>query len=178
VEAWLAAHPEAAAEVEAQRRLAELCRTATPPEPGEAAWAALGERIAAGVGTARGRPGRRFAWIALVGSLAAGLFLAWLALGPVPRGPAPEPAPVAVVEPYPVVSPEDVEIISIAAADRDALVVGEPPLREPLVLVAPGEVEVQSIGPEADGMVPYVPAGPVAPTPVPNPRSAPPDRLP
>src|SRR5205823_14557981 len=37
VEAWLAAHPEAAAEVEAQRRLAALWRATPAPAPDDAA---------------------------------------------------------------------------------------------------------------------------------------------
>ena len=47
VEIWLAAHPEAAAEVEGCRRLARLWQSAAPPEPAPAAWAAAWGRVEA-----------------------------------------------------------------------------------------------------------------------------------
>jgi hypothetical protein len=177
VEAWLATHPEAAAEVEAQRRLADLWRATAPPEPSAAAWAALGERIAAGVSAPTRPPvGRRLIRLGLWGSAAAGLLLAWLTFRPPPHEAVPDvTGSTAAVEPYRVVDPEDVEIISIAAADHGALIVGDPPLREPLVMVAAGDVEVQSVDPAAEGMVPYVPA---ATAQVPNSGAGAPDRLP
>jgi anti-sigma factor RsiW len=39
VDAWLCDHPEARADVAAQRRLTHLWRAAPPPDPGDAAWA-------------------------------------------------------------------------------------------------------------------------------------------
>src|SRR5262249_59243330 len=57
VEAWLAEHPEAAAEVEAQHDLTRLWRAALPPEPTEAQWAAALSRIEAGLAPATAPPG-------------------------------------------------------------------------------------------------------------------------
>jgi len=56
-------------------------------------------------------------------------------------------------EPLAVVSPDDVEIVSLRAADRDTLVVGVPPVTGPLVWASLGDVELEGIEPDADGMV-------------------------
>jgi len=45
VEAWLAEHPETAAEVEAQQRVARPRRRRRRPEPAEAEWAVVLARI-------------------------------------------------------------------------------------------------------------------------------------
>src|SRR5207248_8357618 len=70
-----------------------------------------------------------------------------------PRGHRPPQEPPAA-EPLAVVSSDDVEIVSLRAADRDTLVVGIPPVTGPLVLAAVGDVELQGIEPDADGMIP------------------------
>src|SRR5208282_5593574 len=57
-----------------------------------------------------------------------------------------------VPESLAVVSSEDVEIVSLRAADRATLVVGVPPVTGPLVLVVAGDVEFQRVEPDADGM--------------------------
>ena len=55
-----------------------------------------------------------------------------------------------------VVSPEDVEIVSLHAADRATLVVGVPPVTGPLVLASVGDVELEGVEPDTDGMVPSI----------------------
>ena len=55
-----------------------------------------------------------------------------------------------------VVSPDDVEIVSLHAADRATLVVGVMPVTEPLVLASVGDVEVEGVEPAADGMLPSI----------------------
>jgi hypothetical protein len=68
----------------------------------------------------------------------------------------PESSRSARIEPLPVASPEDVDIISMNANDLGTLVVGEPPLRDPLDLATAGEVVIQSVQPDVDGMLPHV----------------------
>jgi hypothetical protein len=165
IEAWLGRHPEAAEELEAQRRLARLCRATAPPEPSEAAWnGVLGRLDRLPHAPAAGGPGRagyglRFAAWA-VAALAATAAAVWLSLslfrpwaGPelarqaprvpevrVPPGKAPEE-----VEPFAVATGDEVEILSIKGADTGTLVVGELPFSGPMVLVQVGEVEVQRV---------------------------------
>ena len=81
-----------------------------------------------------------------------------------PRGHRPPQEPPAA-EPLAVVSSDDVEIVSLRAADRDTLVVGIPPVTGPLVLASPGDVEIKAVEPDADGMVAalYVDEGLVTP---------------
>jgi hypothetical protein len=165
VEAWLASHPEAAAEVDAQRRLPGLCRAAPPPEPGEPAWAAVLARLQQAVTATTPAPRKRRGWVAAVvavaGAAAAlGLVLTQGRWGMPDELPAPTEA-LAVV-PLPAARVADVEIISMDAADTDSLVVGEPPVREPLVLASPGEVRLDKVEPAEDGMVPSLP-GPDSP---------------
>jgi hypothetical protein len=68
----------------------------------------------------------------------------------------PPPAPVAqVTHVWRVVGDEDVEIFSMDAADIGLLVVGEPPMRGPFVLAAPGDVVLEHLAPDpGDGMMP------------------------
>lgn len=63
----------------------------------------------------------------------------------------PAPAEPPVVIPFAVASDNDVEILSMDAADADALVVGEAPMHGPVVLAGPGDVIVDSLLPD-EGM--------------------------
>jgi hypothetical protein len=158
VEEWLAGHPEAAAEVEGQRRLDQLWRLTYPPAPCESRWeAALAHveaRLEAGPSPAfrlveRTAPRRtRAVALAALALTAAALVLLCFGLDWLPG------------EPFPVTSPDDVDIISMEGNDNGALVVGEPPVPGPLVLAAPGEVTVERVEADADGVVPRVLAEP------------------
>ncbi|HXG11820.1 MAG TPA: hypothetical protein VNK04_18840 [Gemmataceae bacterium] len=155
IEAWLAEHPEAAAEVEALRCLARLWQAAPPPEPSEAAWSRTAARIEAALtAAARARPGRRLrrAWGLAALAAAAAVVLAVILSRP--AGVAPPPAP-EVVEPLPVATADDIEIISMDPADARALVVGEPPVSGPLALLGPGEAAVDQVKSDMEGMAPY-----------------------
>ena len=168
IEAWLARHPEAAADLNAQRRLAQLWQATTPPEPSEAAWQDVLARLEPLPATAeRGRrgPGLRFAAWA-VAALAATAAAVWLALALFPPGAGPEiarqrprdleqrkpplPATPAAepMEPFAVATADEVEILSIGGADTGTVAVGEMPLSGPMLLVQAGEVEVQHVEPE------------------------------
>jgi hypothetical protein len=171
VEAWLREYPEGHAQVEAQRGPTELCRHAAPPEPDEAAWAATLARVEAGlVGGRQRRPWRLAAWLA-VGGTAAAAVLAFL-LGRSPPQ-APQAPPIARV--LPVVAPDDVDIISMDGRDRDALVVGDPPVRGSLTLASAQDVSLNEAGRDVEMLIPegnmpdqaapmLVPAGPAAGT--------------
>ena len=99
VERWLADHPDALREVQAQRELspanASFWERASPPEPPETEWVVvrheIEHRLAAPVGARRSRGN---VWT-LAGLTAAGVAaaVAWVAFGPVkppaPRDPGP-----------------------------------------------------------------------------------------
>lgn len=164
VERWLHAHPQAAAEMEGHRAVARLTREAGVPEPKAGVWALVLARIEAALaggtatvlpareaGPARARGRYRRASLA-VAAVAAAVVLGVIVLGPARLGQKTAPS---AVEPWPVATAADVEIISLDAADLKALVVGQPPLREPLVLAAAGDVELENVEPDpTDGMVP------------------------
>jgi anti-sigma factor RsiW len=155
VEAWLADHPEYAAELDAPPRWQRWFQLAAPPEPSEAVWSSVLERIEQDVRHA-GEPrrierGRRWrAGIAALGTVAAGILLLL-----VPR-PGTMPVPVAAEEAFPVASAEEVEIHSVAVADAGALVVGEPPLPVPIVLMAAGDATLKKIEADPGGRRPEV----------------------
>lgn len=153
VEHWLAAHPQERAEVETQRSLNRLWADTAPTEPGDEAWSGVLARVAdaAAVPAPRPRhPARRIAgiaWLALglVATAATLLVAFWLAR---PSGPT---GPVAVL---PVLTGDEVEIISMDAADVAALVVGELPRRAPLVMASVDEVTVHEAGEDVEILMP------------------------
>jgi anti-sigma factor RsiW len=153
VEMWLRNHPEAAAEIDGQRGLARLWQATAATEPSDRSWrAALAHVEAASFPLPRNPvPRRRRIGMSVAGGLAAALLFMFCwphADRSAKKNEAPEPLAVA--------SPEDVEIVSLRAADRATLVVGVPPVTEPLVLVSVGDVEFERVEPAADGMVPYI----------------------
>jgi len=154
VQHWLARRPDAAAEAEDLREMARLIKHTAVPEPDAAAWAATLERIERAVRAQRRPAAPLLGRIAAVLLPLAGAAAVLLALLPPPAGvqvPRPE-----AVEPFPVVTPDDVELISLEHADRDAVLVGHSPLSEPIVLVMPGDMSDLQIKPDVDGMVPSV----------------------
>ena len=66
-------------------------------------------------------------------------------------GPKPEDPPI---EPWPVASDADVEIISMDASDTRALVVGRPPHSGPLVLATAEEVAIDDTGHDVEVRIP------------------------
>jgi hypothetical protein len=129
----------------------------------------LRTRLDARLATARNGKSRPRPWSArfilglalpLVG--AASIFLA-LFLNP-PVGPKPVSPDGTPLRPFPVASAEDVEIISINAADLAALVVGQPPVTRPLVLASAGDVTIHTAGDDVEIIRPEEnPEGPSAP---------------
>jgi hypothetical protein len=162
LEAWLAGHPEARAEADAHRRLHELWQQTTPVEPDAAAWAAVSARIQ----SARPRGARLpRGWIAAIsGITAAAIWLLLTLLSSGPDRPERRQAPVAAEQAFAVATSEEIEILSVEGEDTHTLVVGDLPVRGPLELLGPGEVDVTSVAPAArDNMRPEVRAAPAAP---------------
>ncbi len=151
---WLADHPAAAAEVEGQIRLLRLWRDTAAPDPGEAAWARVWAHLKdTPVGTAP-RPGtpwkRRLTWAAalVLGSAAAVLLTVTLV------SPWGADQPPANLEPFPVASADEVDIIRVDGADADTLVVGRLPVDGPLPVATADEVEIVRInGADTDALV-------------------------
>jgi hypothetical protein len=159
VDGWLAAHPEASAEVQAQRQITRVYRTAPLPEPTAPEWQAVLAAVEAEL-VAPSR--RRTPWLRRMLWLAAGLAAAaaiLLAIGfllpranrPVDQRTIVEAEPEA---PLPVVTAADVAIISMEDDGGSFLIVGEPPVREALALAGPGDVEVSQVTGDAQGMNP------------------------
>lgn len=134
VEAYLAEHPEAQADVADQRRLERLWGRTTPAEPGRAAWQRTLDRIFAGPRRVETRS-RRWSLPAVAAVLAAAIALVvWSGMSGT-RTPAP-------VEAWPVAQNSDVEIVRIDGDDVGAIVVGRLPLVGELELASAGEVEI------------------------------------
>ena len=155
VEAWLAAHPEARADVEAQRRLARLFDEAAPPCPRRSAGPRRWQAWNSASPRRRRRPARRRrAALAVAALAAAAAVLLALALRQPPGGHAgtEKTGQPADEEVWQVVSPDEVEIVSMDDRDRGALVVGEPPVNEPMELLTADEVKVNKL-PDVQGRV-------------------------
>lgn len=157
VEEWLTAHPELAQDVADQRRLAQLWHLTPPPRAPD--WDASLARLHERLSTARRPTGSRPWVLALftVAGLAAAILLAVFWAGWPERPPLEEAGPSRVaVQPWPVVSADDVAIESLHDADRQALVVGEPPASAPLELLAVHEVVVTKLDVDDLGRMPRV----------------------
>lgn len=156
---WLDAHPDAAAEVEAWRRLARVWESAAPPEPGPAAWDAALGRIANSLpGDSRGpvRAGRRFIlWSSLLAAAAAAALTVSLSAKLFRVVPADSSDDPNEREPYPVATADEVTIISMDIRDTEALVVVLPPIHGPLDFAAFEDIEVvETLPPHQDAAAP------------------------
>jgi hypothetical protein len=54
----------------------------------------------------------------------------------------------------PILADDDVDLFSIHGKDTDLLVVGKLPVQSPLVLMAKGDVTLESLGPDLEGVEP------------------------
>jgi hypothetical protein len=144
IEEWLAAHPDGATEVEALRRLARLWQAGAAPAPAEPAW----EPVRASLRQAALEPadlpsrgaGRWLGWGTAVLVASAALVLLTLSLVPRPENTLP-PEPEGL-EPLPVATADEVEIIRVDGDATDGVVIGELPVPGPIVLARPGEVTI------------------------------------
>src|SRR5262245_24820032 len=145
LEKWLADHPDAVADLEEWRHVAEMTRATRANDLSAAAWSQVLGNIALATQPVRPRY-RRWLRVALAsaGAVAAALLLAVL----LTRSSDSE------TEALVMASAGDVEILSIDADDVPALVVGHAPLREPLVLAASADINLEHVEPAHDGSVP------------------------
>jgi hypothetical protein len=155
VERWLRDRPEARAELDAHQRLNGAWQASRPGEPDEATWsmtlAGIANRLPVPIGKL---PRQRIPlrWLAGVAAAAAVAALVWIFVSK-PRQPElPSPQrPLEIVEnPLPIASPDDVVITSVWGPDEELLLVGHPPLRGPMTLADPGDVQLEEKTPVPD----------------------------
>jgi hypothetical protein len=160
VEAWLAAHPEAHADLEAQQRLRELWHDTAPADPGAERWQPMLTRLHQARTAAP--PAPRSAWprlvaLAALAAAACVTLLIWTAAQQpgAPVGPILLPEEIAEGEILPVATADEVVVLRIEGDDTGTLVVGQLPLSGPMVLAETGEIEQISSEPDArDQMIP------------------------
>jgi hypothetical protein len=141
LEDWLREHPEANDDLADLPQLRELCQSASPPEPDEAAWNAVSSRMHASIGRGRSpRPGWALAAVAVAAAIVAVLLARslWTTHQPAPTTETVQ----SIEEPFPVVDADDVIIVSMDAHDVAALVVGEPPVGDDLEFARPQDIQV------------------------------------
>jgi hypothetical protein len=157
VEVWLRDHPDAATEVEAQRRLADLWQQGAPPALGPAESKAALQGIESALhrrarSLARGRR-------VLLRSAIAGLAAAVLLVVVWSKQPAPTPelpAPGSLTEQFPVVGPEDVEVQRLRQNADAGLVGAEPLPDQPLPLATPRDLTLINLTPDDSGNIPVL----------------------
>jgi hypothetical protein len=162
VEAWLAEHPEALAELESQRKLsrtnADLWQSSSPPSPGERSWSRLLVRVHTALTNrpATAEPTRRASRFrygtAILATAAAALFVIGLYRpgDPVPVVPSSDDDDTVLV----LADPADIDIQSIQNVDTELLVIGQPPLAGQVVLAAAGDIQLEKVLKDTDGMMP------------------------
>jgi hypothetical protein len=167
VEAWLAKHPEARLELENQRTLSrtngELWRSSAPAPPGERSWSRLFVRVHTALKNRPATPERtlrssRFRYgAAILAAAAAVLFAIGLFRPgePVPVVPSPGDGETVLV----MADATDVDVQSIQDADTELLVVGQPPLIGQVVLASAGDIQLEKVAKDTDGMMPAPIAG-------------------
>jgi hypothetical protein len=168
VDRWLESHPEAARELRAQRALSpnnlDFWAAVEPPVPSSQAWAKMWEGVHAQPHqpNSRGRvwPDR---WMrrgllalamAFTPAAAAAVVIAVTFDRPIAPNPAGQPVGDSAEETFLVATSNDVEIQSVRDADLQCMVVGEAPLKSSLTLANSGDVRLDGVRPDWDGMVP------------------------
>ncbi len=125
-------------------RLRATYRACSAPEPDDAAWQRVSDRLHRaldGTGTKPVRAAR--AWWAMAGLSAAAVLLGLALLPALWKTSAPDiETPQAAVEPFPVAEAEDVVILSMDARDAAALVVGELPVSGDMEFAQPTDIRV------------------------------------
>lgn len=152
--AWLNKNPEDASHLEDLQDLVSLCRQFEPSYPSDEAWEPVLRGVVAGTGTASvsgagasgGRETLRFYERAirtsLMGAAAAAAFILAVLLPGHPPPTGIEPIPFIGPEGLPIVDANDVELMSMEGDDTRLLVVGNPPVSAPLVLVGHGDITI------------------------------------
>jgi hypothetical protein len=144
VEAWLTAHPDRRAEMNALRRVMRLYQETGPPEPAAPAWDTVLQQVHAAVAAphvtptpTRRRTGGPLR-LALALATAAALMGFWLLARSwwLPADPFEDNDD----EPYPVATADEITVISMETGDAGALVVGQPPVSDNYEFASPADV--------------------------------------
>jgi hypothetical protein len=177
IEAWLLAHPSAACEALAGRRITRLYHEQPLTEPSDRAWqmtlAAIEEGLAHPRVPVRPRwPLRLVLGLTAVAAVVAGMVLArslWTEKAPdqplpgVVENKAIEPTTPEDDEPFPVATVGEVNILSIDAADADRVAMGQP-LFGTFEIAGPEDIEIVEMEPHPeDGRMPRLQRGPEVP---------------
>jgi anti-sigma-K factor RskA len=153
LEAWIAQDPGILREIERQEKIKNLYASTRPSEPTEAAWQAAAFRSKRRM-IVRVEPAHRPAlWTSRSAAIAAAaaVLIAALVIGPRPSGQIRDDLPELQV-----LSPQEVEIVSLDDQDRGALMVGQAPTLENMVAVTPADVQITSAMAGPDGCMPRI----------------------
>lgn len=141
IEQWLREHPPTLAQWQAWRSFQESCRHSQPVEPTEAEWNTILGRIDDALRNPTAKRARGNWRLTAAMSAAAAVLVVAVAM----HGDRESALRSRDVEIFPVASPDDVEIISVDAHGANAVVIGELPLRNPIVLMEPGDATLKSV---------------------------------
>jgi anti-sigma factor RsiW len=160
VAAWVAGHPDAAADIDEQQRLRTVWLQTAAPEPSAGSWDRALRQVESALPLMRPVSlWRRFRPLWWSGGLAASLALALIGRSLL----APPKAPLdggTEEEPFPVAAAREIDILSMDAHDADALVV-HPPMLADLKFVAAGDLGEVHIDSHPDGWGARLEAGQV-----------------
>jgi hypothetical protein len=149
VETQLALDREARNEMAGQRAVTDALRNASIPEPDESRWNDSLAIIRLQLEKERTRRrGQIRGWWVGIGTAAAVLAFALVLRYTQRTNPVPETSPALLNGPLELVSADDVVITSIDDDAREAVVVGDMPVRDPLVLADHGEIRIDQMLPE------------------------------
>jgi hypothetical protein len=169
VEDWLDQDAAARADLEGQHRLLRLWRETAPAEPAPAAWSAVLSKLETAPRQSP-KPWRLWSspgWVAGILAMTAAALWLTLTLNNAPESIKNDGGDsVPEIAPFVVATADEIEILSVEGADHPSLAVGEMPFRGPgpMELLAPGEMTVTSVQPDArDNMTPVVTQGPDTP---------------
>src|SRR6516225_9117324 len=153
LEAWIDEDPGIMREIERQEKIKDLYASTRAPEPGEAAWQAAASRSRRRVIVRVDSVPRRPVWTSRSAAMAAAaaVLIGALVIGPRPSGQIRDDLPELQV-----LSPQDVEIVSLDDKDRGAIMIGQAPKLENLVAVTPADVQITSAMAGPDGRMPKI----------------------
>jgi hypothetical protein len=153
LEAWTLEDSGILREIEGQEKIKDLYASTLPAEPTEAAWQAAAFRSQRRT-IVRVEPARRPAmWTSRSAAIAAAaaVLIAALIIGPRPSGRISDDLPELQV-----LSPQEVEIVSVDDKDHGALMVGQAPKLENMIAVTPADVQITSVTADRDGRMPRI----------------------
>jgi anti-sigma-K factor RskA len=153
LEAWIAQDPGILREIEKQEKIKDLFASTRPSEPTEAAWQAAAFRSRRRTIVRVDSLHRPSLWTSRSAAIAAAaaVLIGALIIGPRPSGQIRDDLPELQV-----LSPHEVEIISLDDKDHRALMVGQPPKLETMIAVTPADVQVTSAMAGPDGRMPTI----------------------